>query len=109
MGNFRGVWMRSKADNLKLIVALTLRPLEAAHYRGITSVAARETDPLWQVGHAAFDACRALVTPFEHEGSIETRFGDAFHGRHSQQPWKADRPQPDSVFAWWQEVLTRAQ
>jgi|SRR5215813_11376503 len=101
--------MRSKADNLKLIVAITLRPLEAAPYRGVAAAAARETDPLWQVGHAAFDACRALVTPFEHDGSVEGRFGEAFHGRHSKKPWNADRPQPDSVFTWWHDVLTRAE
>src|SRR5262249_10731199 len=102
--------MRSKADNLKLIVTVTLRPLEGAHYRGVADTAAREADPLWQVGHAAFDACRALVTPFGiHEGSLERRFGEAFHGRHSKQPWNADRPQPDSVFMWWREVLAKAQ
>src|SRR5262245_33833981 len=101
--------MRSKADNLKLIVAIMFGPLEAAHYHGVADDAAREADPLWQVGHAAFDACRALVTPFEQDGSIESRFGEAFHGRHSKQPWGADRPQPDSVFAWWHDVVRRAQ
>jgi len=101
--------MRSKADNLKLIVTVSLRPLEAAHFRGVANVAPREADPLWQVGHAAFDAWRALVTPFDREGSVEARFGEVFHGRRSQEPWGKDRPQPAPVFAWWQDVLTRAQ
>jgi hypothetical protein len=100
--------MRTKADSLQLIIGVALKPLENADYSTVAASAAREADPLWQVGHAGFDACRALVSPFERDRALEQRFATCFHGTHSVEPWNADRPDAPSVFAWWREILTRA-
>ena len=83
--------MRSKAETLDLIVTIALRPLENAEYPTTTPTALREHDPLWQVGHAAFDACRALVSPFDRNRALETRFAVCFHGRRSLEPWSGER------------------
>lgn len=100
--------MRSKAETLRLVVSIALKPLEGADFRPVAPGQRREADPLWQVGHAAFDACRGLVSPFR-DSEIEARFGDRFHGEHSVEPWNADRPEPPAVFAWWDAILTAAE
>ena len=101
--------MRSKAETLRLVITVVLKPLEGAEFPSITDGRARELDPLWQVGHAAIDVCRALVSPFGDHNGIETRFGDEFHGKHNLEPWERTRPQASEVFAWWWDILTKAE
>lgn len=101
--------MRSKAETLRLIVTTSLKFLEQGRFQPISEELPRESDPLWQVGHAAFDTCRALISPFHKQDATATRFGDCFHGQWNRQPWNRQRPEPSEVFAWWQDILDQAE
>ena len=101
--------MKSKVETLRLVATVVLKPLERAEFPLIAKGHAREIDPLWQVGHSAYDACRALVSPFGNDDGIEARFGDEFHGKHNVEPWGETRPQASEVFAWWWQILAKAE
>jgi len=98
----------AKAETLRRIVTLLLAPVSAANVAVAQSRRPRELDPLWQVGHAAFDACRALVAPFDPKDELIARFDDHFHGRRNRDPWDTQRPEPDAVLAWWDDILAGA-
>ena len=99
--------MTTKAESLRLIVGTLLRRFRDTQLERIPSTCPREADPLWQVGHAAFDACRALVTPFTTD--ISMKFGDVFHGSRSLQPWDGQPPELPAILTWWGEILGQAE
>ena len=101
--------MTGKGETLRRVVILLLAPLRALELRPSSSEQPREADLLWHVGHAGFDACRALIAPFQPGEMISTRFGDRFHGQRNREPWHGDRPEPESVFAWWHDILASAE
>ena len=92
----------------RFIVTILLAPLRTADVRPPPHSEPREGDPLWQIGHAAFDACRALVSSFDDGDETIVRFGDHFHGRRNREPWGEARPEMNSVFEWWNEILSQA-
>jgi hypothetical protein len=100
---------RSKAETLRLVVTLLLAPLRAAELRAPGNSQPREADALWQLGHAAFDTSRALVSPFDAGDTCASRFGDVFHGRRNRELWDGDRPEVATVFHWWDEILAKAE
>ena len=100
--------MRSKAETLQFIVMILLAPLRVTELRPHSHLQPREGDPLWQIGHAAFDACRALVSPFDAKDETAVRFADHFHGKRNREPWNGDRPELSAVFEWWNEILSKA-
>ena len=99
--------MRSKAETLCLIVEGLLKPLANADFPPVPDNRPREGDALWQVGHAAFDTARALVSPFG-DRDLEARFDEAFRGTHNASPWEGTRPNPNDVIAWWNNILSCA-
>ena len=90
-------------------MTILLAPLRAAELRPPSNLQPRETDPLWQIGHAAFDACRALVSPFDNQDETTARFTDHFHGKRNRDPWNGERPETPAVLEWWNEILAKAE
>ena len=101
--------VRSKAETLQLIVMILLAPLRVTELRPPSHLQPREGDPLWQIGHAAFDACRALVSAFDDEDETAVRFADHFHGKRNREPWNGERPELFAVLEWWNEILSKAE
>lgn len=96
----------SRIEFLGRIVSGLLGPLKQRAPFTIQNQAPRAADPLWQIGHAAFDAERALVippVPQEHAGAS---LGEDFHGRNAAKPWgSGHRTQFSEIETWWKYVL----
>jgi hypothetical protein len=101
--------MRSKAETLSLIITELIKPLEGIPFSLIPDGQPRRSDPLWQVGHAAFDAVQAFVLPFDSGNPVVTRFSDCFHGRRAWEPWLGPRPGALEVLAWWKDIVRAAE
>lgn len=96
----------SPTEFLGRIVSGLLGPLKQRTPFPIQSGAPRAADPLWQIGHAAFDAERALVIPPVPQEHMGASLGENFHGRNAADPWDSGRrPQFSEVETWWKFVL----
>jgi hypothetical protein len=101
--------MNYKARPLQGIVSVLLSPLPEKANAPIDVGAPRADDMVWQVGHAAFDATRALVLPFDPQNPLASRFGEEFHGKLSRKPWTSARPAFSDVASWWREILDASE
>jgi hypothetical protein len=98
--------MERRSETLKKVFELLSRPLTGGRAIALADASApRIRDPLWHVGHAAHDACRGLILPFEPDSGLGRRFADEFYGRNGSKPWASARPERDAVMAWWNEIV----
>ncbi len=95
----------SRSELLSRIVLGLLEPLERRAPFAVETGAPRSADPVWQIGHAAFDAERALVIPPVPQERVQAGPGEDFHGRNSAKPWASTPPQFSEVEAWWKLIL----
>ena len=97
--------MCGQLDSLQKVFDSLLLPIEDRLERFVPNASPRGRDPVWQLGHAAFDASYALLRPFAPDNALLVRFGDAFHGRHVGDPWQGNRPAYANVRDWWKDIL----
>jgi|GEM_PF-1196543 len=97
--------MFGQLDSLQKVFDSLLAPIEDRLERLVPNASARGSDPMWQLGHAAFDASYALLRPFAPDHALLVRFGDTFHGRHVGDPWQSNRPVYPNVRDWWKDIL----
>lgn len=101
--------MFGQLDSLQRVFDSLLQPIEDRLERFVPNDAARGSDPVWQLGHAAFDASYALLRPFAPDHALLLRFGDVFHGRHVGDPWHGNRPAYADVRDWWKNILVEGR
>ena len=75
-----------KEKLLRGIVTAFLRPTGDKADLPYRQGAARASDPIWQIGHAAFEVARVLILPFNPASRIAVRFGEDFDGENSIKP-----------------------
>ncbi len=97
--------MESRSEMLKKIFELLAQPLNGRAIALADATAPRINDPLWHIGHAAYDACRGLILPFEPDSELDRRFGSEFYGLNGSRPWANARPERDAVMTWWNDIL----
>jgi hypothetical protein len=101
--------MFGQLDSLQKVFDSLLVPVEDRLARFVPNDSGRGGDPLWQLGHAAFDASHALLRPFAPDHALLLRFGDAFHGRRVGDPWQGNRPHYPNVRDWWNDILVEGR
>ena len=97
--------MFGQLDSLQKVFDSLLLPVEARLEGFVPLGSGRGSDPVWQLGHAAFDASYALLRPFAPDHRLLLRFGDAFDGRRVGDAWQSERPAYPNVRDWWKEIL----
>ncbi len=100
--------MKGQSETLRKVLGVLMFPLKNHEFAEIEATQPRSADPLWHIGHTAFDASRALVLPFGNGWAPADSFKEEFHGLNSTRPWSKERPEFSEIAKWWEEVLVNA-
>ncbi|MDH3975548.1 MAG: hypothetical protein OEV42_14820 [Deltaproteobacteria bacterium] len=97
--------MTTQINTLNKIFNKLILPLEEKIAMHPVWEGKRSGDPLWQIGHAAFDTMQALILPFNPQYESCEKFKEQFSGKNANAPWSGSKPIFKDVRDLWSNIL----